>query len=305
MPVLEITTMAGCPLLCSFCPQDKLKSSYGKGNKYLGLEQFKAVLRKIPRHVQIDFSGMSEPWANPEATEMLSHCLESGYSVAVYTTLHGMTTDDADRVIGLLTAHRDGVKAVCLHLPDRTGNMRGWKFSGEYEAVLKKFLELGRRKTLRRFEAMTMDEHGAVHSDLEHLGITLGKWTGISRAGSLDVAAIGTQKLHHSPRNETPVSCASTPDYDHNVMLPNGDVVLCCMDYSLKHVIGNLFTQDYGELFASAEMKLIRTENASAGYSKCTICKSCDNVIQHGYGFLFSARGVRQTVRRLHRWAAG
>ena len=304
MPVLEITTMAGCPLSCSFCPQDKLKSAYGKGNKYLALEQFKAVLRKIPPHVQIDFSGMSEPWANPEATEMLSHALQRGHSIAVYTTLYGMTLDDADRTIDLLSAHRERIKIFCLHLPDRAGNMRGWKHSSEHETVLKKFLDFGKRGILRKFEAMTMDEHGAVHKDLEHLGITLGKWTGISRAGSLDVAAIGGQKLHHSPRNANPVSCASTPDYDHNVMLPNGDVVLCCMDYSLKHVIGNLFEQDYEELFASAEMDRIRAGNAAAGYSKCTICKSCDNVLQHGYGFLFSAQGVRQTVRRLHRWAA-
>lgn len=297
--------MAGCPLLCTFCPQDKLKSAYGTGKKYLGLELFKNVLRKIPRHVQIDFSGMSEPWANPEATEMLNHCVKSGYSVAIYTTLQGMKTGDADRVIDLLGAHRDQARMLCLHLPDRAGNMRGWKYSSEYEAVLMKFLGLRNRGTLRKFEVMTMDERGAIHGDLEHLGISLDGWKGISRAGALDVAAIGGQKLHHAPRNENPLSCASTPDYDHNVLLPNGDVVLCCMDYSLKHVIGNLFEQDYETLFASMEMERIRTTNAAAGFSKCTICKSCDNVIQHGYGFLFSAKGVRQTVRRLHRWTAG
>jgi len=177
--------------------------------------------------------------------------------------------------------------------------------SSEYEAVLDRFLEFGKEGILTKFEVMTMDEHGAVHQDLAHLGIAPGKWTGISRAGSLDITAIGGQKLHHSPRNETPLSCASTPDYDHNVLLPNGDVVLCCMDYSLKHVIGNLFEQNYEDLFASAEMEKIRRENAVAGYSQCTICKSCDNVIQHGYRALFSATGARQTVRQLRRWAAG
>src|SRR5689334_6748880 len=144
MPVLEITTMAGCPLSCSFCPQDKLKSAYGKGNKYLALEQFKAVLRKIPPHVQIDFSGMSEPWANPEATEMLGHALLRGHSVAVYTTLYGMTPDDAGRSIDLLNTHREQVRVFCLHLPDRAGNMRGWKHSSEHETVLKRFLDFGK-----------------------------------------------------------------------------------------------------------------------------------------------------------------
>ena len=30
MPTMEITTMVGCPLMCTFCPQDGLKNSYGK-----------------------------------------------------------------------------------------------------------------------------------------------------------------------------------------------------------------------------------------------------------------------------------
>ncbi len=302
MAALEITTMAGCPLLCTFCPQDRLKASYGKNNKYLRVDQFKPVLQKIPKHCRIDFSGMSEPWANPWATQMLGHALERGYSVAIYTTLHGMSSIDADRVIELIKAYRRQVEGVCLHLPDASGNMRGWKYSPEYEAVLRKFLDLGTHSKLREFEVMTMDGNGRIHEGLEHLGIRLERFTGISRAGSLNLSAVGTQKIQFPQQHETPVSCASTPVYDHNVMLPNGDVVLCCMDYSLKHVIGNLFTQSYEDLFSSKEMNMIRTENAKSGFSKCTICRSCDNVVQRDSRFFFSLKGARQTARRLRSW---
>ena len=38
-----------------------------------------------------------------------------------------------------------------------------------------------------------------------------------------------------------------------NILLPNGDVVLCCNDYSQKHILGNLFSSDYESLFKSDE----------------------------------------------------
>ena len=50
-------------------------------------ENFKLILSKVPQYVRIDFSGMAEPWANPEATSMLADTLEQGFNVAIYTTL--------------------------------------------------------------------------------------------------------------------------------------------------------------------------------------------------------------------------
>jgi len=50
-------------------------ATYGQNEKYLSLENFKLILSKVPRYVRIDFSGMAEPWANPEATAMLAHAL--------------------------------------------------------------------------------------------------------------------------------------------------------------------------------------------------------------------------------------
>jgi uncharacterized Fe-S cluster-containing radical SAM superfamily protein len=34
-PVMELTTMIGCPLMCTFCPQDNLRDNYGKDTKYM------------------------------------------------------------------------------------------------------------------------------------------------------------------------------------------------------------------------------------------------------------------------------
>lgn len=36
-----------------------------------------------------------------------------------------------------------------------------------------------------------------------------------------------------------------------NILLPNGQVQLCCMDWGLQHIIGNLKNQTYDSLFQS------------------------------------------------------
>jgi hypothetical protein len=291
MPTLEITTMVGCPLMCTFCPQPQLKGAYEdavsdkRSKKYLDRSAFEAVLLKVPKHVRIDFSGMAEPWANPECTQMLRHALESGFDVAVYTTLYGMGESDAEAVIDLLAKHRSQVEVVCLHLPDANGNMRGWKPSLEWENVFEKFLELRNSGSISDFRIMTMDGSGQIHPALSRFSIECGEWRGHSRAGSLSQDQIKQKEiLLAPPRHSSAVSCTATPFYDHNVLLPNGDVVLCCMDYGLKHIIGNLLENDYYEIFAGSELNKIRTINMKPEYSDCSICKTCDRGIVYEIG---------------------
>jgi hypothetical protein len=267
--------MVGCPLMCTYCPQDQLRSTYGKAEKYLSLENFKLVLSKVPDYVRIDFSGMAEPWANPDATAMLAHALESGFNVAIYTTMYGITKEDADAIVALIKRHRNQVEILCLHLPDQNGNMRGFKNSPEYQSVFKTFVALANSGILRKFEAMTMDKGGSVDPHLRNVMRSLPAWSGHTRAGSLDKTALGDQPIEVEPRHTSPVTCSYTPFYDHNVMLPNGDVVLCCMDYSVKHKIGNLIEGDYFSLFASKGMAELHAENTKAGFSTKSICKSC------------------------------
>ncbi len=284
MPSLEFTLMVGCPLKCTFCPQDRLRGIYGNNTKYLSLDDFKTILSKIPNHVRIDFSGMAEPWANPDATAMLRHTLTRGFGVAIYTTLYDMTPEDGVAVLDLLRRHAAQVEVLCLHLPDRNGNMRGWRFSPEYEANLRGFIALGRSGVLPSFQVMTMDKVGKPHADLDHLGIQLGSWVGHTRAGNVSEADVPGQGIDPMPEHHAAVSCSFTPFYDQNVCLPNGDVVLCCMDYSLKHKIGNLLEQSYYGMFASGGLAPLIGENMIPRFSRDSLCKTCDRAKLHRPG---------------------
>ncbi|MEY4263448.1 MAG: hypothetical protein RL373_16 [Pseudomonadota bacterium] len=272
-PAMEITTMIGCPLMCTFCPQDNLRESYGKGIKYMQPMDLMTVLSKIPKNTRIDFSGMSEPWANPECTQMLEMVLFMGFKVAIYTTLYGM--EDPERVKKALESHPDQVEIVMFHLPDANGNMKGWKNSEEWLHALKTMTNL---KVPCGIDAMTMDGSGFVAPELQSIVGRLPGWKGHTRADSLNVEQVAGQSISVTPRNEFALTCASTPFYDRNVLLPNGDLVLCCMDYDLKHIIGNLLDQTYEEIFKGKPLLDLIAINEATDFNKCSICKSCENV---------------------------
>jgi len=61
--------------------------------------------------------------------------------------------------------------------------------------------------------------------------------------------------------------CSKQPideQFSQNVVLPNGDTYLCCMDYGLKHKVGNLLKQNFNDLKRDTEYEL---------------CKSCEYYI--------------------------
>lgn len=281
MPTLEITTMVGCPIMCTYCPQEQIRSAYSKDpDKYMSYANFEKILSTVPKYVRIDFSGMSEPWVNPHCTDFLRHTLVNGYQVAIYTTLCYM--DDFCTVINLISEHHDQIEALVIHLPDANNNMRGYTESQTYNGALKAFILYDQDRKLRKFELMTMQAAGLSHPSLAEYAPQLQNWVGNSRADSLNLSEIGTQQVRRSDHSGRIVSCSYTPFYDQNVVLPNGDVVLCCMDYGLKHRIGNLLTGDYFSLFCSEEMNRLRLGNMTCGGD--SICKRCTRALYHYLG---------------------
>lgn len=270
-PVMELTLMVGCPLMCTFCPQENLRDSYGEGTKYMSQTDLTKMLVKLPRDTRIDFSGMAEPWANPECTSMLEEVLYMGFDIAIYTTLYGMT--DPARVKKVLESHKDQVKVFMIHLPDANKNMKGWKLTQEWMNALEIMMTLE-----IPIGAMTMDKTGFVAPELQHIIGRLPGWVGHTRADSLNVEQVAGQAISITPHNEFSLTCRSTPFYDRNVLLPDGSVVLCCMDYNLTHVLGNLLTQTYDEVMQGKPLLDLIALNEAPEFNKCSICKSCENV---------------------------
>jgi hypothetical protein len=263
-PNLEISTVVGCRVACSFCPQKTHVANYAKqaghgASKFLLLDDFKRCLETVPTEVEIVFAGMAEPWLNTAATYMVLHAVERGHTVAVYTTTVGMTPVDIELLHGIPFKH------FCIHLPDNAGQMHIDVDSPAYLRGLR--------------AAMTVPgSHFTVIGELnEKLVPIVGKQLNndsaglISRAGNLTV---GKQVSHKGK-----IRCGATAPgvMDHNVLLPNGDVVLCCCDYSLRHNLGNLLVQDYASLFNGIAYRAVM--HGWEDDTVDTICRRCELAI--------------------------
>lgn len=70
-----------------------------------------------------------------------------------------------------------------------------------------------------------------------------------NRAGNLDFSPVYC---------ENPTGCTHTVGYHNNIMLPNGDVAVCCADYGLTNIIGNIYTQNYYNLNRTWDRELCK-----------------------------------------------
>lgn len=248
---LEITTHIGCPINCVDCPQALLRSRYS-GKRDLDFEDFKRAIDKVPAGTRIDFSGMCEPFVNPRCADMILYAADAGFPIALYTTLQGSTEDDYERLKDV------PFEVVTIHLPDQDGRSH-FKITDEY-------LEL-----LRKWDCHNYSCHGRI-DDIVRPFL---RWRNLitymhDRAGNVDC------RPHRDVDTESRVICVTSGrKMDHNVLLPDGEVLMCCMDYGMTGVFGNLFEQDYDAVVYSDAACAMR-DTLNKGES---ICRHCANAL--------------------------
>lgn len=249
---MEISTVVGCKMGCNYCPQKTHTENYS-GAKRMSFDTFMTCIKKIPKEVDIVFAGMSEPFLNDDCLLMMALSFERGHRVSLFTTCYGMKLSDVEVMKHWSFNH------LCIHLPD-SGGLMSLKVTSEYLEILKACLPLSNN-------LMCI---GTLHSEVEKITgkIEDGNKGLYSRAGNIEALAI--------ERKNGKLYCSATGKdaIDHNVMLPNGEIVLCCMDYSQQHVIGNLLTDSYEALFTSEEylkvVKGLEDENSDI------LCRTCE-----------------------------
>jgi hypothetical protein len=263
-PIFEITTNIhsnGCIINCAFCPQMTLISNYN-GPSLLSLENFKTVIDKLPSDIGIIFAGFSEPWLNPDCTEMVCYANSKGRKISIFTTGIGMSLLSLEKIAEIPFA--SGLnRGFTLHLPDKEGYAN--------HPITPKYIELLGKIRDSNIAHLRVVSMGTVPDIIKDIFPEVQKAEMYSRAGNLQKEEIFKPKLAalrakylSIDNGEGEIICASPEGYNHTVMLPNGDVSICCQDYQLQHIIGNLFTQEYRDI--------IPHEDAS--YALCRYCEN-------------------------------
>ena len=249
---LEITTHIGCPINCTDCPQALLRSRY-TGRRMMSFEDYKKAIDKVPEGTRIDFSGMCEPFVNPNCTDMILYAAWKGFPLALYTTLQGASMEDYDRLKGVR------FEVVTIHLPDREGR--------SHFNITEEYLELLSVWNCGNYSCHgTIDERVLPYIHNRNL-ITYMH----DRAGNV------VDRPHMHIQADQNLWCiTSGKDMNHNVLLPDGTVIMCCMDYGMTGIFGNLFEQSYDDVLYSEPACRMRT-TLRKGKS---ICRHCSNAKQ-------------------------
>jgi radical SAM protein with 4Fe4S-binding SPASM domain len=261
--VFEISTSIGCNIGCRYCAQDLLVRKYAKrsAQRFLSLESFKAAIEKIPIDVEIRFGGFAEPWLNKNCSDMALYADSRGHKISIFTTLVGMCFEDVGKM-----AKIQKLNFISVHLPsqDQYENIR---VNDEYQMVLK---NIDQSKLPLSYHYHGTNLHPTVRNALSVRRRIVAE----EISSKCDHVRIEGVSKHLVPKRGKLVCSLGMRC---NIMLPNGDVVLCCMDYGLQYILGNIFQSDYetllnSETFVDAANKL-RSKDSNIICRKCEFAK--------------------------------
>lgn len=266
---LEITTMVGCKVACVYCPQDKISHRYFGADRMMQFDDFKIYIEKVPRHVVVHFTGFAELFLNPRCTDMVEYAAHRGHPIFISTTLAGVTREDIRRLSKL------AYYEFQIHLPSAEKAMN-LAINDEYFLLLSNLVAAGIITDLH-FHGDNV--HPVVGAWLRQHAVEFMEFQLQDRAGNLN-----TEKV--KARMSTPVATAVKPNGKlrcdriyQNVLLPNGDVVLCCMDWSAEHILGNLKRDQFEDLYRSETFRRVLRGLKEPGVD--ILCRTC-TVAQSG-----------------------
>lgn len=266
-PIIEVTPSIGCRVHCKYCPQDILVKRYFKNDKnrksVMTLDDYKRYLDMLPIDTIIDFSGFVEPFLNADSVEMMIYTAEQKHKMTLYTTFRGLSYEDFQVVKNLPFNY------VCIHTPDADG-YAAIPMTEEYFTIFKEALVSKKADGTSFID--TANCQSRPHPKI--VDITNGKLKIYcelqDRAGNLDT---NSNVLSHA-KNKGEMICSRAPRLNHNVLLPDGTIVLCCNDFGMRHVLGNLNESTYDEIISGISARNIK-EAMNKGNVSGNICEKC------------------------------
>ena len=268
--ILEITSRIGCRVACRYCPQKLLCSNYKGAEKMLSLETFQKAVDKCPMELGIVFSGFAEPFLNPDMVKMIRYAHERGREVYLNTTLVGMTPKIFEHIRDI------PFKTNVLHLPDKEG-LAHIPVTKEYLEVLNLVLEARKADGTPFFDkANAQGEVDPVIKKIVAGRIYFSNQL-VDRAGNLpkNQALKSVQYLHGK------IYCNCAPEMNAHVLLPNGDLALCCMDFGLQYIIGNILEDTYESIQTGQRMQEILALMDESPRGGDIICRRCTEAMLH------------------------
>jgi hypothetical protein len=275
--------------MCTFCPQDLWKRAYVAKAKerirFMSFETFKKVVDWAPPDFYIFFSGFTEPFMNPLCTEMILYAHKKHRFVNIFTTLMGVRLKDMKMLFSKLSFF-DDKDGLVLHLPSEDNTER-IKVTDEFLEVLDFILASKCQNIELHFHGKEPRKN--VQTVLKRYKRQIDYWSLHTRLGQVKLDNIAAPK-----RLRGKIRCAR-PGMHAHVVLPDGSVALCCNDFGMKHILGNIFVESYQDIRAGSGLKKVfeglSNEKADILCRKCHYAMNDDWIAEY-FNTPFSSKKI-------------
>ena len=298
---LEISSVKRCSIRCKYCPQDQLMKASKENDANSENINFVIFSKSISNikssgDFHVHWTGYSEACLNIKFPEMVNLAEKKGFLQEISTTLVGH-----QRCIDYLS-NSMAFYYIGLHLPDNNGLMENGSlkvnekylnnlelfldnrlqlmnqgsetvldsqtFGSDYHPEVRKILEKEKYKNLlkNRFIRSSLHSRSGGVSKITNLKIGIKRVLSKGNRISTKIINFFLKKL-----NLRFYYC-SYKRLKQPVLLGNGDLNICCMDYGLRSIIGNLTQKNINEIYRHWEKNY--GESFSNGtYIPCNKCE--------------------------------
>ena len=281
---LEITAQIGCTMMCSYCPQTLIVSEAREKNvqKIMDLENFKKMLNNVSQNTLISWAGYTEPLLHSNFIDFVEFANEKGFIQKINTTMHGKNECQA------YMSKTNIFKFVGFHLPDNEGLMK-LSVKDSYLSYLDKAIR-HQSKILNKANLDIKIIGDRPHFKIEELLNKLCDEKVIdkkqihsskqisSRNSYLDQNKENYKFFSHFKNkskklfNNKPLYYCSYRRLNSNVLTPNGEVNICCNDYSLGYSLGNLINEKL-DILQKHEKLIEHTDFLNGEMNVCSKCE--------------------------------
>lgn len=271
LTTLSLELASRCNLRCVMCSHP--------GNprpvEVLSMEAFRAILDKAAAApIRRLYLNMGEPFMNNAATRMIAHARQKGLAVFVSTNGQLLGESQIEHIL------RTGVEMVKFSIEGYDAEAYGAiRRGGDFLVVTRNAARLKQRRdetsapTRIRISTILMKGNenlvefvkywGRFCDEIEYTTITDHIGLADNRAAAL------------TPKWDLRRRCPQVTPYQELNVLANGDVVICCVDFHARCVLGNLLRQDLGEIWDSPRFREIREKAAAGDMAGLEPCRGC------------------------------
>ncbi len=274
-----------CNLNCVLCThQDMKRKQYN-----LSFENYKKIVNNLGyKPESIVLQQIGEPFMNKDLLKMTKYTSEQGIKPSVFTNgtlLHLFNTDEIlNSKIHKLVIALDGVTKDAVER---------YRIGANFEQLYKNVINLlERRKKIGgipdlRIQFLMMKHNEHQLEEIRKLAKKYKVKLVLKSVGSfghdVDMSEWLPKNKGYSRYNENEENkrikdiCPNI--FESGVILNNGNVVLCCVDFDGTYVMGNIFEKSFKEIFRSKEYTKLRQRYFG---NDIELCKKCDLNIEGG-----------------------